>query len=208
MSAARVRTLGLQLAPIGLATGGQMVAFGATKVAMLACCWQQAGQNRAGLCPLGGSMLPCIPASPAPPSPPSGLCPAPAGTPQPPPDAPTKLHAARAIAEENTQRLSRVANGALRGGLHFGGLAAVFYAVQMLSGVYRGRRDFLDSAHGGMAAGALFGISCEWHQLQCICWGSTALGVGNTPTSQPPPSQLTPLAPAAVRSTASSLACS
>lgn len=31
----------------------------------------------------------------------------------------------------------------------------------MLSGVYRNRRDFLDSAHGGMAAGALFGVSCE-----------------------------------------------
>ncbi|EFN59863.1 hypothetical protein CHLNCDRAFT_49731 [Chlorella variabilis] len=82
-----------------------------------------------------------------------------AGAPQAPPGAPTKLHAARAIAEENTQRLSRVANASVRGGLHFGGLAAAFYAVQVLSGVYRGRRDFLDAAHGGMAAGALFGLS-------------------------------------------------
>ncbi|PRW60374.1 hypothetical protein C2E21_1325 [Chlorella sorokiniana] len=78
---------------------------------------------------------------------------------QAPPDAPTKLHAARAIAEENTQRLSRMANASLRGGLLFCGLAGTFYAVKMLSGVYRNRRDFLDSAHGGMAAGALFGVS-------------------------------------------------
>jgi hypothetical protein len=45
--------------------------------------------------------------------------------------------------------------------VQFGGLAAVFYAVQMLSGVYRGHRDFLDAAHGGLAAGALFGWSRE-----------------------------------------------
>ncbi|KAL4437449.1 hypothetical protein ABPG75_004588 [Micractinium tetrahymenae] len=82
-----------------------------------------------------------------------------AGPPQPPPNAPTKLHAARAIAEANTQRMSRIANASVRGGLHFGGLAAVFYGVQMLSGVYRGRRDFLDAAHGGLAAGAVFGYS-------------------------------------------------
>lgn len=178
-----------------------------------------------------------------------------AGPPQPPQDAPTKLHAARAVAEANTQRMSRIANASVRGGLHFGGLAAVFYGVQvrkaavrveelwrrfwrappgwrsllrkcmqgaalraqnqsaalmesqaglpswadpgampaarcqewrhaagvtavsmwaspntalsctlvllvqMLSGVYRGRRDFLDAAHGGLAAGAAFGYS-------------------------------------------------
>lgn len=41
--------------------------------------------------------------------------------------------------------------------------------VQMLSGVYRNRRDFLDSAHGGMAAGALFSVSCEGLRLGCSC---------------------------------------
>lgn len=98
-----------------------------------------------------------------------------------------------------------MANASLRGGLHFAGLAAVFYGVQVrgaafcsqlrsgaaalaaghptrpahrpspcpahppnhpplqtLSGVYRGQRDFLDTAHGGMAAGAVFGLSREW----------------------------------------------
>lgn len=35
------------------------------------------------------------------------------------------------------QRLSRIANGAVRGGLHFGGLAAVFYAVQVRRPSYR-----------------------------------------------------------------------
>lgn len=34
-------------------------------------------------------------------------------------------------------------------------------ATQTLSGVYRGQRDFLDTAHGGMAAGAVFGLSRE-----------------------------------------------
>jgi hypothetical protein len=36
-------------------------------------------------------------------------------------------------------------------------MAAVFYAVHLMSGIYRGRRDFLDSAYGGMAAGAILG---------------------------------------------------
>jgi hypothetical protein len=64
-----------------------------------------------------------------------------------------------------------LANASVRGGLHFGGLAAVFYAVQMLSGVYRGRRDFLDSAHGGLAAGAVFGVSCELPRQRCnVLW--------------------------------------
>ncbi|KAI3429883.1 hypothetical protein D9Q98_010194 [Chlorella vulgaris] len=104
-----------------------------------------------------------------------------AGPPQPPANAPTKLHIARAIAEENTQRLQRLANASVRGGLHFGGLAAVFYAVQMLSGVYRGRRDFLDSAHGGLAAGAVFGVSLHRsvkatsHPMRAVVLGA-ALG--------------------------------
>jgi hypothetical protein len=85
----------------------------------------------------------------------------PAGPPQPPPDAPTKLHTARAIAEANTQRLSRVSDACVRSGLRFGGLAATFFAVQTLSTTYRGRRDFLDAAHGGLAAGAVFGLSRE-----------------------------------------------
>ena len=53
----------------------------------------------------------------------------------------------------------------MRGGLHFGGLAAVFYAAQMLSGVYRGRRDFFDAVHGGLAAGAMFGLARELQRL-------------------------------------------
>lgn len=82
-----------------------------------------------------------------------------AGVPEAPADAPTKLHAARAVAEANTQRLSRIGNNSLRGALGFGSIAAVFYGVQMLSAVYRGRRGFLDSAHGGLAAGAMFGLA-------------------------------------------------
>ena len=40
-----------------------------------------------------------------------------------------------------------------------GSLGALFYAVQMLSGIYRNKRDFHDAAYGGMAAGALLGLS-------------------------------------------------
>ncbi|GAB4814544.1 hypothetical protein N2152v2_001590 [Parachlorella kessleri] len=76
-----------------------------------------------------------------------------------PTGAPTKAHAARAIAEEQTQRLARISNSTLKGGVRVGGLAAVFYAVQMLSGIYRSRHDFHDTAYGGMAAGALLGYS-------------------------------------------------
>lgn len=53
-----------------------------------------------------------------------------------------------------------------------GGLAAVFYAVQMLSGIYRNKRDFHDTAYGGMAAGALLGFSREWSGCgKVVCLG-------------------------------------
>lgn len=54
-----------------------------------------------------------------------------------------------------------------------GGLAAVFYAVQMLSGIYRNQRDFHNTAYGGMAAGALLGLSCE--QLEPLMLDAPAL---------------------------------
>lgn len=80
-----------------------------------------------------------------------------AGPVQAPTGAPTKAHAARAMAEEQTQRLVRVFNAALRSSLRFGGLAAVFYGAQMGGGIYRGRHDFYNAVLGGMAAGGLLG---------------------------------------------------
>jgi hypothetical protein len=76
-----------------------------------------------------------------------------------PPEAPSKAHAAKAMAEEQTQRLLRIINSSLRSSLWFGSLAAVFYGVQLAGGVYRKRHDFINSAAGGMAAGAVLGSS-------------------------------------------------
>lgn len=56
-----------------------------------------------------------------------------------------------------------------RGGLTIGGLAAVFYGTQMLSGIYRNQYDFYNTAYGGMAAGAMLGAACEWHFLCVQC---------------------------------------
>ncbi len=55
-----------------------------------------------------------------------------------------------------------------------GSLAAVFYAVQMLSGIYRNKRDFHDTAYGGMAAGALLGVSCKG-QIALFSLGARSL---------------------------------
>eukprot|EP00887_Chlorella_sp_A99_P003889 scaffold11.g3889.t1 len=78
---------------------------------------------------------------------------------QAPAGAASKAHAARAMAEAQTERLVRVMNASLKAGLRVGGLAAVFYAAEALSGIYRGRRDFYDTAVGGMTAGTLFGVA-------------------------------------------------
>ena len=85
-----------------------------------------------------------------------------AGPVKAPPGVASKAHAARAMAEQQTDRLVRVLNSSVRGGLRVGGLAAVFYAVQTLSGISRGARDFYNTAYGGMAAGAVFGASGAW----------------------------------------------
>lgn len=77
-----------------------------------------------------------------------------------PPNTLSKAHAARAMAEEQTQRLLRISNAAVRGSLQFGSLGALFYGVQLMSSIYRGQHDFYNAVHGGMAAGALLGMSC------------------------------------------------
>ena len=82
-----------------------------------------------------------------------------AGPVQAPVDAPSKAHASKAMAEEQTARLLRIINGALKGSLRFGGLAAVYYGAQLSSGIYRGRHDYINSAMGGTAAGAMLGSS-------------------------------------------------
>jgi len=84
-----------------------------------------------------------------------------AGPIQPPENAPTKAHAARAMAEEQTQRLLRVVNASVKGTARFGALAGVFYGTHLMSSVWRARHDFYNAAFGGLAAGALLGLSCE-----------------------------------------------
>ena len=82
-----------------------------------------------------------------------------AGPLQPPPNAPSKAHAAKAMAEEQTQRLLRIINASLKSSLRFGGLAATYYGAELSSSIFRGRHDFYNSAVGGMAAGAVLGSS-------------------------------------------------
>jgi hypothetical protein len=40
-------------------------------------------------------------------------------------------------------------------------VAAVFYGTQLLSGVYRNRHDFYNTAYAGLVAGAVLGASSE-----------------------------------------------
>ena len=47
-----------------------------------------------------------------------------------------------------------------RGGLVIGGLAGVFYGVQLLSSVARARRDYKDTIAAGLATGMVFGVAC------------------------------------------------
>ena len=47
-----------------------------------------------------------------------------------------------------------------RGGLLFGGLAGVFYGVQLLSSIARARRDYQDTMAAGLATGVVFGAAC------------------------------------------------
>ena len=47
-----------------------------------------------------------------------------------------------------------------RGGLVIGGLAGVFYGVQMLSSVARAKRDYKDTMAAGLATGMVFGVAC------------------------------------------------
>lgn len=73
-----------------------------------------------------------------------------------PASMPSKAHAARAMAEAQTERLVRVLNASVRGGLRFGGLAAVFYAVQVRGWARR------------IAVGAFAGVSapCQQHSAR------------------------------------------
>ena len=47
-----------------------------------------------------------------------------------------------------------------RGGLVIGGLAGVFYGVQLLSSVARAKRDYKDTMAAGLATGMVFGVAC------------------------------------------------
>lgn len=74
-----------------------------------------------------------------------------------PTDAPTKAHAVRALAEAKTQRLRRTLDGAIRGGLRIGSLAAIYTGSMSLISIYRGTRDWQNNAASGMITGSVFG---------------------------------------------------
>ncbi|KAK9806785.1 hypothetical protein WJX72_002738 [[Myrmecia] bisecta] len=69
----------------------------------------------------------------------------------------TQAQHTRLLAEANTQRLARVLNETLRGGLRFGSLCALFYGVQGLSAVARGGAGWQDTVLAGTITGAVFG---------------------------------------------------
>jgi hypothetical protein len=46
-----------------------------------------------------------------------------------------------------------------RGGLVIGGLAGIFYGVQLISSIARARRDYKDTMAAGLATGMVFGIA-------------------------------------------------
>lgn len=52
-----------------------------------------------------------------------------------------------------------VQSGNCRGGLRFGALAGLFYAVQQISSIARAERGLPDTVAGGTAAGAVFGAT-------------------------------------------------
>ncbi len=52
-----------------------------------------------------------------------------------------------------------------RGGLVIGGLAGVFYGVQLLSSVARAKRDYKDTMAAGLATGMVFGVACATFSL-------------------------------------------
>jgi hypothetical protein len=74
-----------------------------------------------------------------------------------PTDAPTKAHAVRALAEAKTQRLRRTLDGAIRGGVRIGSLAAIYTGSMSLLSIYRGTRDWHNNASSGVITGSVFG---------------------------------------------------
>lgn len=81
------------------------------------------------------------------------------GPPPPPSKAVMPAPQARALAEEQTRRLVRIANEATVASFRFGSLAAVFYGTELTLGIYRGHRDYYNTTVGGIAAGILFSLS-------------------------------------------------
>ena len=51
-----------------------------------------------------------------------------------------------------------------------GGLAGVFYGVQLLSSIARDKRDYRDTIAAGLATGLVFGVACAYYC--CVMTGS------------------------------------
>ena len=61
-----------------------------------------------------------------------------------------------------------------RGGLVIGGLAGIFYGVQLVSSIARAKRNYKDTMAAGLATGMVFGIArarcavapCGYHRTK------------------------------------------
>ncbi|KAL4448532.1 hypothetical protein ABPG75_005751 [Micractinium tetrahymenae] len=82
------------------------------------------------------------------------------------------------------QRAFRLLDAANRRGMALGGMTALFFFVEMVSGVCRGRRAFLqDAAVGGVAVGAVFAAhrmtaSPVWPPPNLAANTATIVGIG------------------------------
>lgn len=91
-----------------------------------------------------------------------------------------KAALARLQAEESSRKLVRLANETLRGGLRFGALAGLFYAVQQVSSIARAEKGLQDIIVAGTATGAVFGatvLGSKGLRARSSALG-TALGAG------------------------------
>lgn len=67
-------------------------------------------------------------------------------------------HAARTIAEEQTQRMLRIMNASLLNSIRFTGFATLFFGGQLMGQVYRAKDDGYNMIIGGLASGSAFGL--------------------------------------------------
>lgn len=77
-----------------------------------------------------------------------------------------------------------------RGGLLLGGLAGVYYSVQLLSSIARAKRDYRDTMAAALATGIVFGAARAHRCPETAFWFECHTGLGKgrlIAVSQNPP---------------------